>query len=300
MDDFEIGDVHDVEAMASRLDGVDAVLHLAAIPAPRQGSPAAIFDLNCAGTFCVFQACADAGVRRVAVASSLNAIGYYFGTVPFELDYLPVDESHARHTSDAYSFSKQITEDIGAYFWRREGVANACLRFGAGLRSLEEMMSELAPNWVAARQDVRQLADLPEAERRLEVDRMRGAYDGARRRRIMEEGGEWGSLSRGERRLMGLRHNYFSFVELNDACRGMELALTADYEGSHPLLIVDDRNCLCLEAAQLAALFYPDVALRRPLTGDEALVDPHRARQLIGFRAAVSATELHEPPAARS
>ncbi len=75
---------------------------------------------------------------RVGVASSINAIGYFFGTVPFELDYLPVDADHPRSTSDACSFSKQITEDIGAYFARREGIHNTCLRFGAGLSSLAD------------------------------------------------------------------------------------------------------------------------------------------------------------------
>ena len=77
--DFRICDLTEEGALDSHLQDMDAGLHLAAIRSPRPGTPSAIFDLNCAGTFRLFQACADAGVRHVVVASSINAIGYFFG-----------------------------------------------------------------------------------------------------------------------------------------------------------------------------------------------------------------------------
>ncbi len=51
--------------------------------------------------------------------------------------------------------------------------------------------------------------------------------------------------------------NRGNFIALEDACRGMELSLTASYKGSHPLLIVDENNSLTMDAAKLANLMYP-------------------------------------------
>lgn len=292
--DYRRCDLLDPEALKPQVDGVDAVLHLAAIPAPGRGPNADIFKLNTAGTFNVFDACAQAGVGRVVVASSINAIGYFFGAVPFEIDYLPVDEAHPKHTSDAYSFSKDVTEQIGDYFWRRDGISNACLRFGAGLRPIEEMR-ENAAGYVAVRALVEGLLGRPEEERTSEIARMRAAYDEERRARSYERRtGKTPDLAAEEHRLMTLRHNYFSFVALEDACRGMALSLTADYAGSHPLLIVDDHNTLMTGSEALAGLVYPDVRVTRELSGTESLVSGDRAREVIGFVPEVHASRLFE------
>ena len=291
--DFRLCDLTREGALAPHLQDVDAVPHLAAIPIPRQGTPPAIFDLNCGGTFRLFQACADAGVRHVVVASSINAIGYFFGTVPFEIDYLPVDEDHPKTTSDAYSFSKQITEDIGAYFARREGIANACLRFGAGLATLPDLRQRHGGGFRDARALIEQLADQDINTARAEITRMQSAYDAARRGRTFEGGDESG-LPPAEQRLMTLRHNYFSFVELGEACRAMRLALTTPLQGHHTLFIVDRRNGLNLPANLLARLLYPDVSLRGDLLEDQSLVDWRRAARLLSFESQIPATRVLE------
>jgi nucleoside-diphosphate-sugar epimerase len=291
--DFRLCDLTQEGALAPHLQDIDAVLHLAAIPVPRLGSPADIFQLNCAGTFRLFQACAEADVCHVVVASSINAIGYYFGTVPFEIDYLPVDEGHPKTTSDAYSFSKQITEDIGAYFARREGVNNACLRFGAGLTSLADMGQHQADDLRATRAFVQQLAALPEDAARVELDRMQSLYDEARRGRTFE-GGTRSRLAPEEQRLMSLRHNYFSFIELGEACRAMRLALMTPFTGHHTLFIVDQHNYLGLPAGLLAEKLYPGVHLQVDLVDDQSLVDWRRAANLLSFASVIPATMVLE------
>lgn len=292
--DFRLCDLTQEGAIEPHLQGIDAVLHLAAIPAPRLGTPPAIFDLNCSGTFRLFQACADTDVHHVVVASSINAIGYFFGTVPFELDYLPADEDHPKSTSDAYSFSKQITEDIGAYFARREQISNACLRFGAGLAPLAELRLRMGEGLRSARALVEQLVAQTEDEARSEIHRMRSTYDEARRGRTFE-GGHRSTLPHAEQRLMSMRQNYFSFVELGEACRAMRLALTTAFEGHHTLFVVDRRNSLALPAQLLARLLYADVAPRCELLGNQALVDWRRATDLLSFDSQISATQVMEP-----
>jgi len=291
--DFRICDLTQEGALDSHLQDMDTVLHLAAIPSPCPGTPSAIFDLNCAGTFRLFQACADAGVRHVVVASSINAIGYFFGTVPFEIDSLPVDEDHHKTTSDAYSFSKQVTEDIGAYFARREGIANACLRFGAGLATLPDLRQRHGSEFRDARVLVEQLEAQDADTARAEIARMRSAYDDARRGRTFE-GGDRSGLPPAEQRLMTLRHNYFSFVELGEACRAMRLALTTSFEGHHTLFIVDRRNSLNLRADLLARLLYPDVPRREDLLDVQSLVDWRRAQRLLSFESQIPATRVLE------
>ncbi len=115
--DFRPVDLFDGKALRESMEGIDAILHLAGIPNPGVAAET-VFALNCSGTFNLYTAAADCGITRVVVASSIHAIGYFFGTKSFELDDLPVDEQHGKSTTDAYSFSKQIAEDIGDYFWR--------------------------------------------------------------------------------------------------------------------------------------------------------------------------------------
>lgn len=291
--DYRSCDLLDADALAPHIKGVDAVLHLAAIPSPGRAPNADIFQINTAGTFNVFDACAHYGVQRVVVASSINAVGYFFGTVPFELDYLPADENNAKHPSDAYSFSKQVTEEIGEYFWRRDQISNTCLRFGAGLRAINELREGMAESSKSAKDLLDRLGAMPPDQSKKEVQRMRDAYDAERRgRRWEKRDGKQSVLSSDEQRLITMRQNYFSFVALEDACRAMELSLTASYDGSHPLLIVDKNNTLMADAAPLAQLMYPDVELRGRLEGTQSLVDWRRAVDLIGFETQISADNI--------
>lgn len=293
--DYRVCDLLDAESISPHLEGVSAVLHLAAIAAPGRVPNARVFQVNTAGTFNVFDACAQHSISRVVVASSINAIGYFFGCVPFELDYLPIDVEHPKFTTDAYSFSKQVTEDIGAYFWRRDGVSNTCLRFGAGLRPIEELRASQGDSLRAVKVLVENLISIAPGESVREMQRIRDAYDSVRRARGYEkrDGRKW-DLDPVEHRLMSLRHNYFSFVALEDACCAMELALTAEYEGSHPLLILDRNNTLMMDAAKLTELVYPDVRVHSPLKGSQSLVDWKKAVDLIDFETSISAASLFE------
>jgi len=293
--DYRYCDMLDADNLAPNVEGMDAVLHLAAVPSPGRAPNAEIFQINTASTFNVFDACAHYGVNRVVCASSINAVGYFFGAVPFEIDYIPTDEDQPKLPSDAYSFSKQVTEQIGQYFWHRDQISNTCLRFGAGLRPIKEMRETMADTMRSARDLVDALCAMPAAQKTAEVQRMRSAYDAERRERRWERrDGKKSVLSSDERRLITLRQNFFSFVALEDACHAMEQSLTASYEGSHPLLIVDRNNTLMADAAQLAQLMYPDVAVKRPLEGTQSLVDWRRAADLIRFEAHITAAELYE------
>src|SRR5579864_6709182 len=57
-------DMRDIAAVRRAVDGVETVVHLAAISHDRYGSPEEVLAVNVLGTLNLLQACAEAGVRR--------------------------------------------------------------------------------------------------------------------------------------------------------------------------------------------------------------------------------------------
>lgn len=96
-------------------DGVDAVVHLAAIPGPTHAGNVATFDNNITATFHVFQAARHLGVTDVVWASSETLLGYPFDLPP---EYVPLDEQIVRRPAVAYSLAKDLEEEMAAQFCR--------------------------------------------------------------------------------------------------------------------------------------------------------------------------------------
>ena len=89
--------------------GLDAVAHLAAIPAPGLYSDSATFHNNVVGTFNVFQAARRAGVKRIAFASSETVLGLPFDIAP---EYVPLDEEFDTRPESMYSLGKHLEEQL--------------------------------------------------------------------------------------------------------------------------------------------------------------------------------------------
>ena len=122
-------DIRDFEAVKKCCQGMDIIVHLAAIPHPIYRQESKIFQINVGGTFNLYQAAADLGIRRVIPASSINYLGNGFGKRLIDIQYFPIDEDHPGHATDVYAFSKQLVEQIAAYFWQSDQITSACMRF---------------------------------------------------------------------------------------------------------------------------------------------------------------------------
>jgi UDP-glucose 4-epimerase len=96
-------------------DGFDAVVHLAAVPAPGIVPDAETFSNNMLSTYNVFQACRRAGIRRIVYASSETVQGLPFDTDP---PYLPVDEEYPARPESTYSLVKHLEEKMAAELTR--------------------------------------------------------------------------------------------------------------------------------------------------------------------------------------
>lgn len=122
-------DLSDYQALEAALDGCDAVVHLAAIPSPNGFPDHVVHNNNVVGSYNVLSAAARLGIKRVCLASSVNATGASYSRWP-RYDYLPLDEQHPTYNEDAYSLSKWVLEQQADSFARRyEDMTIGSLRF---------------------------------------------------------------------------------------------------------------------------------------------------------------------------
>lgn len=107
-----------LDAMLSveeRYDHLDALVHLAAIPAPGIVADQATFAHNMNATYNVWQAARRAGLRNIVWASSETVLGLPFDTPP---PYLPVDEDYPPRPESTYSLVKTLEERMAAELCR--------------------------------------------------------------------------------------------------------------------------------------------------------------------------------------
>jgi NAD(P)-dependent dehydrogenase (short-subunit alcohol dehydrogenase family) len=117
--DFTRTDVLDLAALTAVMQGCDAVVHLAAIPNPRDKAAEVVFGINLLGTWNVLHAAHELGISKVVLCSSECATGLCYQSEDRPPLYLPVDEAHSLRPVDPYSLSKQMGEVAGQSFARR-------------------------------------------------------------------------------------------------------------------------------------------------------------------------------------
>jgi nucleoside-diphosphate-sugar epimerase len=115
----DLGQAHDV------VRGADAVVHLAAIPAPEIRPAGETFRINALSTWNVFHAAVAAGVSRVVWASSETVLGLPFDRPP---DFAPIDETITPRPETSYALSKLVGETLATQLHRQSGVPFVGLR----------------------------------------------------------------------------------------------------------------------------------------------------------------------------
>jgi nucleoside-diphosphate-sugar epimerase len=129
-----VADIADLDAIGPAFGGMDAVVHLAgssAIETPW----ADVLHNNLIGTYNVFEAARQAGVRQVVFASSNHAVGM------FEVEAAPklyrhgsgvmVDHRAPVRPDSLYGVSKAYGEALGRYYSEVHGLRVYCLRIGS-------------------------------------------------------------------------------------------------------------------------------------------------------------------------
>ncbi len=94
----------------------------------RTGAPPVTFGNNTLATFTTLWTAAEAGVRRFAIASSINALGLLMNPRHPAPASLPLDEHTPTLIADPYSLSKQVDEHTLRAVCERFGASGAALR----------------------------------------------------------------------------------------------------------------------------------------------------------------------------
>ncbi len=120
-----VADLADAGQALEVLRDAEAVVHLAAIPAPEIRSEAETFRINALSTYNVFAAAAAHGLQRVVWASSETVLG-----LPFDLPpaFAPIDESIEARPESSYALSKLVGETMAVQLHRRSGIPVVGLR----------------------------------------------------------------------------------------------------------------------------------------------------------------------------
>jgi nucleoside-diphosphate-sugar epimerase len=237
-------DLTDLGETIEALRGADAVIHLAAIPAPRIRTVERTFEINMLSTWNVFSAAALLGLRRVVWASSETVLGLPFGgrearnlldpaAAPGhhpEPDYVPIDEAHPLRPHSSYSLSKVLGEEMARQFARWTGIPFVGLRFSA-IREPEEYRT------------------FPDTFRDPHL-------------------GEW---------------NVWGYVDARDVAQSCRLALTAEVSGAEAFIVAAGDTASDRPNAELLATCFPSVRVR-PGTGEhDTLLSIDKARRVLGY-----------------
>ena len=98
-----------------RHNGVDAVVHLAAVPAPGWAPGSELFRNNTMSTYNIFASARHLGIRNIVSASSETVLGLPFNVPP---PYVPVDEEYPPRPESSYALSKTMGEEMARHFCR--------------------------------------------------------------------------------------------------------------------------------------------------------------------------------------
>ncbi|MDZ7336918.1 MAG: SDR family oxidoreductase [candidate division KSB1 bacterium] len=117
------GDVRSYHIVREAVEGVDFVLHQAALPSvPRSvKDPITTNEVNVVGTLNILNAAHQAGVRRIVYASSSSIYG--------DLETLPKTEDMLPKPLSPYAVSKLAGEKYCQVFTRLYGLETVCLRY---------------------------------------------------------------------------------------------------------------------------------------------------------------------------
>ncbi|MBN1886741.1 MAG: SDR family oxidoreductase [Thermoflexales bacterium] len=117
------GDVRSYHLVRQAVEGVDFVLHQAALPSVHRSvhDPITTDEINVVGTLNVLQAAREAGAKRLVYASSCALYG--------DDAELPKHEGMCPRPLSPYAISKLAGEQYCRVFWQLYGFEAVCLRY---------------------------------------------------------------------------------------------------------------------------------------------------------------------------
>jgi len=233
--DFVLIDLRDYGQVIDTIFGVDdmhtgfdAIVHLAAIPAPGLQPDVATFHNNMLATYNVFQAARRAGIKKIVYASSETVLG-----LPFDIDppYIPVDEDYPARPESTYSLVKHLEEQMAIQLTRWDPELSII-----GLRFSNVM-------------DPADYEEFP-------------SFDADP---LMRKWNLWG------------------YIDGRDGAQAVLRALENAKPGFEAFIIAASDTVMSKTSAELAAQVFPNVVMKKNVSGNETLLSIDKARRLLGY-----------------
>jgi len=116
---FVKADVAVYDQITPLLEGADMVVHFGAIVDEKPFEE--LLGPNFVGSYNVWEAAYQHGLKRVVYASSIHAVGMHKKT-----DFIGIDAPHKPDTF--YGLAKCFSEDLASMYWDKRGLEAVCLR----------------------------------------------------------------------------------------------------------------------------------------------------------------------------
>jgi len=143
IDQTDISDMAQVEKM---VEGVDGIIHLGGNSGEADWNT--ILQANIVGVYNVFEAARRAGVKRIVMATSNHAVGFYPRSQTIDDKVVPRPDSR-------YGLSKAFSEGVAALYADKHGIGCLCTRIGNfGTKPIDSRRLSI---WISPR-DYTQLA----------------------------------------------------------------------------------------------------------------------------------------------
>jgi uronate dehydrogenase len=114
-------DIADMAAVERMVEGVDGIVHLGGISG--ENSWEKILEGNIIGLYNVFEAARRAGVKRIVMATSNHAVGFYPRAQTIDHRVVPRPDSR-------YGVSKAFSEALASLYADKHGIGFLCTRIG--------------------------------------------------------------------------------------------------------------------------------------------------------------------------
>ncbi|UOM34902.1 NAD(P)-dependent oxidoreductase [Acuticoccus sp. I52.16.1] len=112
-------DLADEAATMAATEGVDAIVHMGGAPVEKPWQE--ILDSTIRGTYHLYEGARKHGVKRIAYASSVHAIGFHRLS-----DH--IDTTTPTRPDTLYGVSKCFVESLSSLYWDKFGIETACVR----------------------------------------------------------------------------------------------------------------------------------------------------------------------------
>ena len=122
--DWRTVDLEDLPALTDAMEGIDAVVHMAADPTV-DATWESVLHNNIIGTYNVYEAARQAGVPKIIFASTNHVMGMY------DRDGMwPIFADQPIRPDSLYGVSKAFGEALGRFWYDQHGISVICLRIG--------------------------------------------------------------------------------------------------------------------------------------------------------------------------